>query len=204
MKPVSTLLPLKPVVTLLHHTVAPFVVAVRPDQRLSTRVFSVVMLLTRLGLGGVLIYAGVVKVPETKAFTNAIANFEILPHLGNQIVAYTLPWAEIIIGLLLICGLWLRVSAAMTVLMFLGFGGAVIFALARGLDIECGCFGTDDYAKVGFSVLAIEASMIAAGVLVFLFPRQSLSLLRLPKKVVAAVAERTRRVTVRTYKKKQV
>ena len=165
--------------------------------------FSVVMLLTRLGLGGVLIYAGAVKVPEPTAFTNAIANFEILPHLGNQIVAYTLPWAEIAIGLMLICGLWLRVSAAMTVLMFLGFGGAVLFALARGLDIECGCFGTDDYARVGFSVLAIETGMIAAGVLVFIFPRQSLSLLRLPKKVVAVVVDRTRRVTARTYRKKQ-
>ena len=203
MKAVSTLLPLKPAAKVLHHTVAPFVLAVRPDQRLSTRIFSVVMLLTRLGLGGVLIYAGAVKVPEPAAFTDAIANFEILPHLGNQIVAYTLPWAEIVIGLLLICGLWLRVSAGMTVLMLLGFGGAVIFALARGLDIECGCFGTDDYARVGFSVLAIEAAMIIAGVFVFIFPKQSLSLLRLPKKVVAVVAERTRRVSVRIPKKKQ-
>jgi uncharacterized membrane protein YphA (DoxX/SURF4 family) len=188
---------LKPLPTLIQHSVAPFVVAASADQRLGVRVFSVVMLLARLALGGVLIYAGVVKVPYPAAFAEAVANFDILPPFGNWVVALALPWAEIVIGLLLICGLWLRYSAAVTVLMFLGFGGAVLLALARGIDIECGCFGTDDYERVGVKVLAIEAAMIAAGVLVFIFPSQSLSLLRLPKKVVHVLAKRTSGVSVR-------
>jgi uncharacterized membrane protein YphA (DoxX/SURF4 family) len=159
------------------------------------------MLLTRLALGAVLIYAGVVKVPNTAVFAEAVANFDILPRSGNWIVALTLPWAEIVIGLMLICGLWLRYSAAVTVLMFLGFGGAVVLALARGIDIECGCFGTDDYERVGVKVLAIEAAMIAAGVLVFIFPSQSLALLRLPKKIRALSSQKFR-VWARAYKQK--
>jgi len=196
------------VTRLIHHSVAPlvapFVAAVAPDQQLSARVFRLVMLLARVALGGVLLYAGIVKVPNTAVFERAIANFDILPPLGNWIVALTLPWAEIVIGLLLICGLWLRYSAAVTVLMFLGFGGAVLLALARGIDIECGCFGTDDYERVGVKVLAIEAAMIAAGVLVFIFPRHSLALLRLPKKVVHVVARKTLRLLTLPYKKEQI
>jgi putative oxidoreductase len=192
----------KPVKRLIRHTVAPFVVAATADQPLGARMFSVLMLLTRLALGGVLIYAGVVKVPNTPVFAAAVANFDILPPWGNWIVALALPWTEIVIGLLLICGLWLRYSAAVTVLMFLGFGGAVVLALARGIDIECGCFGTDDYERVGVKVLAIEAAMIAAGVLVYIFPRHSLSMLRLPKKVILALSNQTFRVWARAYKKR--
>jgi uncharacterized membrane protein YphA (DoxX/SURF4 family) len=183
---------------LVRHSVAPFVAAIAPDQRLGVRVSRLAMLLTRLALGGVLIYAGVVKVPNTPAFAEAVANFDILPPLGNWIVALTLPWVEIVAGLLLICGLWLRYSAAVTVLLFVGFGGAVLLALARGIDIECGCFGTDDYERVGVKVLAIEAAMIILAVLVFVFPSHSLALLRLPKKVVRKLVEQSGRV----YEKK--
>lgn len=180
---------------LIHHSVAPFVVAVAPHHPLYVRMFRLFMLLARLALGSLLLYAGVIKVPNCAAFAEAIANFDLLPPLLNQLAARTLPWVEIVTGLLLICGLWVRSTALVSVLMFLGFSAAVISALARSLDIECGCFGTDEGARVGLHTLTIEAAGIAAGILVFIFPRHSLALLRLPKKVVRALS-------VRVYKKK--
>ena len=181
------------------HSVAPFVAAVAPHLPLSARAFRLVMLLARLALGSVLLYAGVVKVPNPAAFADAIANFELLPPLFNWIAALTLPWVEIVTGLLLICGLWLRGSALVSVLMFLGFSGAVLSALARGLNIECGCFGTDAGARVGVHALCIEAAGLTAGVLVFFFPRQSLALLRFPKKVVHVLVKQS----VRVYRRKE-
>jgi uncharacterized membrane protein YphA (DoxX/SURF4 family) len=160
------------------------------------------MLLARLALGSVLLYAGIVKVPNRAAFAEAIANFDLLPPLCNQLAALTLPWVEIVIGLLLICGLWLRSTALVTVLLFLGFGAAVISALVRGLDIQCGCFGNDEGARVGLHTLAIETAGIAVGVLVFIFPRQSLALLRLPKNLVGVLSNHALRLSARNYKKK--
>ena len=189
----------KPVTVLI----APFVVAATAEQRPGARVFRLVMLLTRVALGGVLLYAGIVKVPNTHVFASAVANFDLLPPLGAWIVALTLPWFEIALGLLLICGLWVRSTALVVVVLCLGFSGAVISALARGLDIECGCFATDDGTRVGLHTLAIEGGMIAAGILVFIFPRHSLAMLRLPKKVVSTIGKRTRRLSALVHKKKQ-
>ncbi len=186
---------LKPIAPrLIHLSVAPFVAVVAPDRHWSARVGLFLMLLARLALGGVLLYAGVLKAPNTGAFADTIANYEILPPLGNWLVALTLPWAEIVVGMLLICGLWLRGTALVAGLMFLGFGAGVIAALARDLDIVCGCFGTEDGARVGAYTLLFEALGLAAGVLVTIFPRQSLAFLRLPKKAVVALAKRKSRV----------
>ena len=187
---------------IVRHSFAPFAVAAAADQRLRVRVFRVMLLLARLALGSVLLYAGVVKLADIAAFAEAISNFDLLPPLGNQLVARTLPCVEIVTGLLLICGLWLRGSALVSVLMFLGFSVAVVSALARGLNIECGCFGTDSGAQVGLHALAIEAAGLLAGILVLLFPKQSVALLRLPKKVASSVSQRMSSVSARVFKKK--
>ncbi|HEY3319205.1 MAG TPA: MauE/DoxX family redox-associated membrane protein [Planctomycetota bacterium] len=194
---------MKLVSSLIHYCSAPFVVAAKSEPLLGARLFSLLTLLARLALGASLLYAGLVKVPNSAAFAQAVANFDLLPPFGNQFVAVTLPWMEIVIGLLLICGLWVRGSALVSLLMFLGFSAAVLSALARDLNIECGCFGTDDGARVGLHTLAIESGGIIAGTLVLIFPKHSVALLRLPKKVVRALSNRTFRVSAREFKKKR-
>lgn len=173
-----------------------------PEQLVGARAFCLVMLLARLALGSVLLYAGVLKAPDHAAFAKVIANFGLLPQAGCQFLALILPWLEIALGLLLLCGLWLRSAALAAVLMFLGYSGAVLYALARDLNIECGCFGTNDGVRVGLHTLAIEAAGITAGILVFIFPRHSLALVRWPKKVFQSLSKRMFRVSARTYKEK--
>jgi hypothetical protein len=124
-------------------------------------------------LGGVLVYAGAAKAADTSAFADVIANFEILPPRGYQTLAVVLPWVEMGLGSLMICGLFLRASALLSMLLCLAFGGAVISAMVRGLDIACGCFGTREYARVGLRALTVDMAMIAASALVFIFSKQS-------------------------------
>lgn len=104
----------------------------------------IVWLLLRLALGGLFIWAGLVKVADAPAFTREIQHYDILPWpwLAAAAALY-LPWVEILCGL----GLqWPRLRLGS--LLILGglmvvFLGAITSAWARGLDITCGCFGKD-------------------------------------------------------------
>lgn len=93
-------------------------------------------------LGGVFIYAGALKVWDPLKFATDISHFRILPWpIGVRLALY-LPWLEILCGLALIIG-WMR-SGALGILTALTvvFIAAAITAKARGIDIECGCFGS--------------------------------------------------------------
>lgn len=120
------------------------------------------LLLLRLALGGVLFYAGFLKLREGYSFAEAIANFRMLPAQANQIMAVTLPWLEVVTGLLLVFGVWVRAGSLLAALLFAAFLGAIATALFRGLDIECGCFGTGSAARVGLKALAFDALLLMA------------------------------------------
>lgn len=69
-----------------------------------------------------------------------------------------LPWIELITGLFLLLGLLVRNSALLLFLMNVVFMLAVGSAMARGLDIECGCFTlSKEHDKVGWSIIARDA-----------------------------------------------
>jgi putative oxidoreductase len=161
---------------LVHPTVAPHRLGATTDLQWKARVFHAFMLMTRLALGGVLGYAGLVKALDTAAFADAIANYELLPPPGYRTLAVVLPWVEMGLGLFLVCELFLRASALLSMLLCLLFSGAVLSAMVRGLDIGCGCFGSVEYVHVGLSALALDLAMITASTLVLIFPRQSLAL----------------------------
>ncbi len=120
----------------------------------------------RVLLGGVLLYAGITKMKSGHEFAEAIANFALLPAAGNQILAVTLPWWELCAGALLVFGVWTRAAALVALLLFLSFALAVGSALARGLDIQCGCF-SDAGSRVGLKTLAIDLGGLVASSLVF-------------------------------------
>jgi putative oxidoreductase len=126
--------------------------------------------LVRVMLGGVLVYAGVLKVNGAWQFAEEIANYRLLPAQGSQILAVTLPWMEIVVGMLLLLGLKTRAAGIGALILFSVFAAAVLSALVRGLDIACGCFGTSDAAKLGLQTLALDAAGIA-GALLLLFAR---------------------------------
>lgn len=117
----------------------------------------------------VFIYAGVVKIINPSSFAEAIDNYRILPYFLVTLTAATLPWIELICGLLLILGKWIRGSSLILILLNLVFLLAIGSALARGLDISCGCFAeTGDGAKVGITRLGEDFVLLIATAFIYI------------------------------------
>ena len=92
-------------------------------------------------IGGLFIYAGVVKVSDPAEFARDIDNYKMLPWQVSVWMGLYLPWLEIFCGLALIVRVLYRGSVfVLTALMAL-FIVITIIAKMRGLDISCGCFG---------------------------------------------------------------
>jgi uncharacterized membrane protein YphA (DoxX/SURF4 family) len=116
----------------------------------------VIALFLRILLASLLGYTGVTKLPAAWTFAEMIANYQIFPAQANQLAAVVVPWCEVLCGILLLCGVWIRPAAMVSALLFAGFAVAVSSALGRGLDIECGCFGTETASKGQAVALAID------------------------------------------------
>jgi len=115
-----------------------------PDTRAPVpreRVLDVVGTLARLGLAAVWLVSGLVKALDPLQTTVAVDAYDVLPSSGVAVVAALLPWVEIALGLLLLVGLGTRAVAALSGLLLLAFIAGVAQAWARGLSIDCGCFG---------------------------------------------------------------
>ena len=98
-------------------------------------------LVSRLTLGGVLFVAGYLKVDKLEISQMAVRSYELLPIPVANFLGLTLPFFEVVIGLLLIVGAATRVVAALGGFTMFIFIIAIAQAWARGLSIDCGCFG---------------------------------------------------------------
>ncbi len=101
------------------------------------------VLMVRLALGGIFVYAGIPKILNPAAFAEAVYNYQILPDVLINLVAIVLPWTEVVVGGLLVAGLWMPGAVLVCTLMLASFITALVFNLARGLNIHCGCFSVD-------------------------------------------------------------
>lgn len=97
----------------------------------------------RLLLGGILIYASIEKILAPGLFAKAVYAYQILPDVLINLTALVLPWLELALGILLVAGIWLPGAAFLSSLLLLTFSGILIFNMARGLNISCGCFSTE-------------------------------------------------------------
>jgi putative oxidoreductase len=113
-------------------------------------------------VGGVFIYAGVIKALDPIRFASDIDNYKILPWTIGVRLAFYLPWLEILCGLTLIARrLYLGGLSILTALTSI-FIVATIAAKIRGLDITCGCFGhaSKNWSFTGH--LALDLAILAA------------------------------------------
>ena len=92
-------------------------------------------------VGGIFVYAGVVKVLDPVQFANDIDNYKTLPWFVSVRLAVYLPWLEIFCGLALIFRFLYRGGLSILTVLIAVFIGVTIAAKMRGLDITCGCFG---------------------------------------------------------------
>ncbi len=99
------------------------------------------LLALRLFIGGVFIYAGLIKIDKPLAFADSIATFQVLPPQLINLVALALPLFEILVGGLLIFGIFQRQAAFALTFVTILFVVLLVQALVRGLQVDCGCFG---------------------------------------------------------------
>jgi uncharacterized membrane protein YphA (DoxX/SURF4 family) len=97
--------------------------------------------LGRLGLAGVWLVSGSIKAADPDQTWVAVRAYDVLPSSGVTVVAGVLPWLELALGVLLLLGVRTRLVAAVAAGLLLVFIAGVSQAWARGLSIDCGCFG---------------------------------------------------------------
>lgn len=100
-------------------------------------------------LGGVFLYAAFEKLIHPDAFAADLVNYRLLPDALVYPIALFLPALELVAGVLIVAGPVKGEAAAFIALMLLAFIGGEVQALARGLDISCGCFGSGS-GKINF------------------------------------------------------
>jgi uncharacterized membrane protein YphA (DoxX/SURF4 family) len=105
--------------------------------------------LARLLLGVVWLVAGLAKIGDLDASVRAVRAYRLLPEMLAQVVGAALPPAEVLLGLLLVVGLFVRASAVLSALLMSAFVAGIASAWARGLQIDCGCFGSGGELAAG-------------------------------------------------------
>ena len=106
-------------------------------------------LVSRLLVGGVLVVAGYLKVGNTAKSQMAVRAYEVLPISIANTLGVILPWLEIGAGLLLILGVAVKWSSIFAAALMFIFIAAIAQAWARGLSIDCGCFGGGGQVAAG-------------------------------------------------------
>jgi len=132
-------------------------------------------LLARLILGGVLIAAGALKVGNLQKSAMAVRAYEMLPVWMANLLGYALPWIEIGIGLLLVLGALVKINGLLGALIMLAFITAIAQAWARGLSIDCGCFGdggaVDPEDTKYLSTIIRDIGLLGLGVFLYFYPK---------------------------------
>lgn len=105
--------------------------------------------LVRLGLAAVWLISGAIKVSDLNQTYIAVQAYELLPAGLASAVAAALPFLELALGVLLLVGLGTRLVALVSAVVLLAFIGAVTQSWARGLTIDCGCFGGGGQVPAG-------------------------------------------------------
>ena len=94
----------------------------------------------QLALGAIFIAAALPKITDPPSFAHMIYNYRILPASLVNISALTMPWIELLAGLALVLGIWKNAARNVIAAMLVTFIIAIAFNLARGNNIDCGCF----------------------------------------------------------------
>ena len=132
-------------------------------------------LIARLILGGVLLAAGGLKIGNLQKSAMSVRAYELLPVWLANFFGYVLPWIEIGMGLLLIVGVAVSIVGLLGALTMFAFVVAIAQAWARGLSIDCGCFGgggqVDPEDTKYLSTILRDIGFLLLGVYLYYFPK---------------------------------
>ena len=142
-----------------------------------------IFLALRLLIGGIFFYAGLEKILDPFNFSVAIYNYRLFPDFLLGGMAAAIPWIEAIAGLFLLSGFNTKGAAALTLFLLLIFIGLIIISAIRGLDIDCGCFGSLE-RKVGIQAIFEDTLLFVISMSVLLFEKNVLTFQELIHKIL--------------------
>ncbi|CAB4755150.1 unannotated protein [freshwater metagenome] len=137
----------------------------------------------RLILGGVLLVAGGLKVTDPYASATAVRAYQVLPVPIANLLGFVLPFIEVGLGIFLIVGVWVKFISLLGAALMLVFVLAIGQAWARGISLDCGCFGKGglrDTTELPVLTYAIEIlrdlALAILGGYLYRFPQGKLGL----------------------------
>ena len=130
----------------------------------------VVAVAGRLVLGALFAWAAVGKLADPSSFARSIANYRIVSAEMTAAFASIIPVVELVITLALLAGVWTRGAATGAALLLAGFTVAMAQAMARGINLDCGCFGAAGAAVVGWPTIVRNVVLLGLGVLIATAP----------------------------------
>jgi uncharacterized membrane protein YphA (DoxX/SURF4 family) len=137
-------------------------------------------LVARLLTGGVWIAAGALKLPHPADSVRAVRAYDLLPEAVVPAIGHLLPVVEVVIGLCLVLGVLVRGSSVVSAFLFVAFIVGISSAWARGLSIDCGCFGgggqIPDAAAKYPGEIARDVGLLALSIWLVVRPRSRLAL----------------------------
>jgi uncharacterized membrane protein YphA (DoxX/SURF4 family) len=137
----------------------------------------------RLLLGAVWLAAGASKITDLDASVRAVRAYRLLPEMAAQVVGAGLPVVELLLGALLVVGAGVRAAAAVSAVLMLAFVVGIASVWARGLRIDCGCFGSGGELAAGqdpaYGIeLARDAALLVVAVLLARWPAGRFALMK--------------------------
>jgi uncharacterized membrane protein YphA (DoxX/SURF4 family) len=135
------------------------------------------LLACRLGLAALFLYAAHDKILAPAAFAKIVYQWQVGGAVFSNLVAVVLPWVEVVVGLLLLFGVWTKEAALVVAALLLAFNLAAVSVLARGIDVEnCGCTSVKASAApspfhgVGWFLLTRNSFLLVAALAVAFAP----------------------------------
>ncbi|HXK00872.1 MAG TPA: MauE/DoxX family redox-associated membrane protein [Verrucomicrobiae bacterium] len=124
---------------------------------------SIVLLTLRVVLGAIFVYAGYLKLKDPwQLFAAGVASYDLLPMWAVEIVARTLPWFEVAVGVVLISGFFFRTSSTIITGLLAVFFTLIVRAYVQGKEINCGCFGGNE--PISPLTMLRDGSMLAGAI----------------------------------------
>ena len=137
---------------------------------------NILLLAIRLFLGFIFIFAAITKVSDPDGFSQSIYNYKLMPDFLINFLAIAFPWIELIAGILLVFGISVKENSAILSGLLVVFTIAIGISMARGLNIDCGCFGTVGGTKIGIQKILENIGLLVLGLILIKYDSKYLSL----------------------------
>lgn len=125
----------------------------------------VAVVLARVLVGGLFVFAGVMKLRDPQQFAFSVNAFKLgLPDHLTILTTFVVPWTELVAGALLVLGIWSRAAAMLIAMLLIAFVGGILSVIVRGFEASCGCFGKFEWpcgSKIGMCQVGRNCVLLA-------------------------------------------